>query len=258
MSPPADAAAIHDRRWAVLWVMNLSLVIVVAGNSALNVALPSIVRELDATSPSCSGSSTPTPWSSPACCCRWAPSATASAARAPSSAGSASSSSASFLAAFATERRAGDRHPRGHGRRRRHRHAGHPRSSPTCPPPGADEAIAIWAGFAGAGGALGPLASGLLLDHFWWGSVFLVNVPIALWPSGSAPAGAVVPRYPSTGALDPVAALLSMVALAGLLYGVIEGPENGSTEPRWAFIVGVASPGGVRPLGTSHYGPDAR
>ncbi|HEY8059887.1 MAG TPA: hypothetical protein VID94_14090, partial [Acidimicrobiales bacterium] len=50
MAPPTDAAAINDRRWAVLAVMNLSLVIVVAGNSALNVALPSIVRDLDATS----------------------------------------------------------------------------------------------------------------------------------------------------------------------------------------------------------------
>ena len=50
MAPPTDAASINDRRWAVLAVMNLSLVIVVAGNSALNVALPSIVRDLDATS----------------------------------------------------------------------------------------------------------------------------------------------------------------------------------------------------------------
>ena len=50
MAPPTDAASINDRRWAVLAVMNLSLVIVVAGNSALNVALPTIVRDLDATS----------------------------------------------------------------------------------------------------------------------------------------------------------------------------------------------------------------
>ncbi len=50
MTPPTDAAATYDRRWAVLWVMNLSLVLVVAANSSLNVALPTIVRELDATS----------------------------------------------------------------------------------------------------------------------------------------------------------------------------------------------------------------
>ncbi len=40
------------------------------------------------------------------------------------------------------------------------------------------KAIAIWAGVAGAGGAIGPLASGFLLGHFWWGSTFLVNIPI--------------------------------------------------------------------------------
>ena len=40
------------------------------------------------------------------------------------------------------------------------------------------KAIAIWAGISGSGAALGPIASGLLLEHFWWGSVFLVNLPI--------------------------------------------------------------------------------
>ena len=40
------------------------------------------------------------------------------------------------------------------------------------------QAIAIWAGVSGAGVAIGPITSGLLLEHFWWGSVFLVNVPV--------------------------------------------------------------------------------
>jgi MFS family permease len=40
------------------------------------------------------------------------------------------------------------------------------------------KAIAIWAGVAGGGAALGPVASGFLLEHFWWGSVFLVNLPV--------------------------------------------------------------------------------
>ena len=42
------------------------------------------------------------------------------------------------------------------------------------------KAIAIWAGISGGGAAIGPVASGFLLEHFWWGSVFLVNVPIIL------------------------------------------------------------------------------
>ena len=46
------------------------------------------------------------------------------------------------------------------------------------PPEERQRAIAIWVGFAGAGGALGPIVSGALLEHFWWGSAFLVNIPV--------------------------------------------------------------------------------
>src|SRR5262245_53735970 len=48
------------------------------------------------------------------------------------------------------------------------------------PPHERQRAIAIWVGFAGAGGALGPIVSGALLDHFWWGSAFLINVPVVV------------------------------------------------------------------------------
>src|SRR5690606_8642498 len=46
------------------------------------------------------------------------------------------------------------------------------------PPQERGRAIAVWAGFAGAGGAIGVISSGFLLEHFWWGSVFLITVPI--------------------------------------------------------------------------------
>ncbi len=46
------------------------------------------------------------------------------------------------------------------------------------PPEERQRAIAIWVGFAGAGGALGPIVSGALLERFWWGSAFLVNIPV--------------------------------------------------------------------------------
>src|SRR5204863_4661691 len=46
------------------------------------------------------------------------------------------------------------------------------------PPEERTRAIAVWAGFAGAGGAIGPIVSGALLERFWWGSAVLVNLPV--------------------------------------------------------------------------------
>ncbi len=93
-------------------------------------------------------------------------------------------------------------------------------------------AIGIWAGVAGLGVAIGPLTGGLLLEHFWWGSVFLVNVPICL-------AALVMGRFliretkdPDPGRLDPLGALLSIVGLVGLLYAIIEVPDKGWTSPQ--------------------------
>ena len=57
--------------------------------------------------------------------------------------------------------------------------------------PGRTKSIALWSGLGGAISALGPLLSGLLLEHYWWGSVFLITLPLALvalcWRSGTCP-----------------------------------------------------------------------
>src|SRR3954454_10856850 len=94
------------------------------------------------------------------------------------------------------------------------------------------KAIAIWAGIAGSGAAFGPVASGLLLEHFWWGSVFLVNLPIIL--AALVAGWILVPKSKDTtkSPLDPVGAVLSVVGLSALLYAIIEGPHHGwvSTE----------------------------
>ncbi len=100
------------------------------------------------------------------------------------------------------------------------------------------KAIGIWAAVAGIGVAAGPLLGGFLLDHFWWGSIFLINVPICViavamgWflvpPSKSADEG---------HRLDPMGAVLSIVALVGLLYGIIEIPEKGWSSPEVLFAV---------------------
>jgi EmrB/QacA subfamily drug resistance transporter len=93
------------------------------------------------------------------------------------------------------------------------------------------KAIAVWASTAGIGIALGPLAGGVLLEHFYWGSIFLVNLPvIAIALVGIA---IYVPesRDPVHHRLDLVGALLSIVGLATLVYGVIRGGSDGWADP---------------------------
>lgn len=103
------------------------------------------------------------------------------------------------------------------------------------------KAIGLWAGVAGLG-ALGPITGGFLLTHFWWGSVFLVNVPIVA--VGLVAGYFLIPdsRDPSAPHLDPVGAVLSIIGLSVLLWGVIQAPENGWTSGQvlLAFGVGLA------------------
>ena len=102
------------------------------------------------------------------------------------------------------------------------------------------KAIGIWSGAVGLAIAIGPIAGGLLLAHFWWGSVFLVNVPIV----ALALIGMVwlVPdsRDPNPGRLDPVGVLLSVVGLVALIYGIIKGGQvaDFTVVQSWAPILG--------------------
>jgi EmrB/QacA subfamily drug resistance transporter len=107
------------------------------------------------------------------------------------------------------------------------------------------KAIAVWAGISGGGAALGPVASGYLIENFSWGSVFLVNVPLILVALVS---GAIlVPRSkdPEEQPLDVPGALLSIVALVALVYGIIEGPHNGWTSTITLACFGVAAVAGA-------------
>jgi len=100
------------------------------------------------------------------------------------------------------------------------------------------KAIGVWAGTAGIGVAGGPLAGGAVLEHFWWGSVFLVGVPVALL--GIVAVLAFVPesKDPNPGRLDIPGVLLSIAALAGVVYGLIRGGSG----------VGWTTPGVLVPL----------
>lgn len=103
------------------------------------------------------------------------------------------------------------------------------------------KAIGVWAGVAGLGGALGPLTGGFLVEHFYWGSVFVVNIPIVI--VGLVAGFVLIPtsKDPTTPKLDPIGALLSITGLTALLYGLIEAPSKGwtSTEILEAFGIGV-------------------
>lgn len=98
------------------------------------------------------------------------------------------------------------------------------------PPHERRKAIAMWAGFAGAGGALGPIVSGALLEKFWWGSAFLVNVPIVVLVLIAVGVFSPTSKDPEATPLDPIGAGLSLVGLGALVYGIIEGPEKGWTS----------------------------
>ncbi|MFJ2556864.1 MULTISPECIES: MFS transporter [unclassified Streptomyces] len=87
------------------------------------------------------------------------------------------------------------------------------------------KAIGIWAGSVGLGIAIGPITGGLLLEHFWWGSIFLVNVPVAV--VGLIAMVLLVPdsRDPAPGRVDPLGVVLSVVGLVLLVFGIIRGGE---------------------------------
>jgi EmrB/QacA subfamily drug resistance transporter len=91
-------------------------------------------------------------------------------------------------------------------------------------------AIGFWAGTSGLGVALGPIIGGLLLAHFWWGSVFLINVPIAA--IGFALTLPLVPDSKNARAAAPdiAGAVLSVTGLGLLLWAIIEAPVHGWTS----------------------------
>jgi len=89
-------------------------------------------------------------------------------------------------------------------------------------------AIGIWASAVGIGVAIGPVLGGVLLTHFWWGSVFLINVPVTVL--GAAAAFILVPesRNPRPGKIDYIGVLASVVGLVLLVYGIVQGGDTGS------------------------------
>jgi len=89
-------------------------------------------------------------------------------------------------------------------------------------------AIGLWAMAVGIGVAIGPVLGGVLLDHFWWGSVFLINVPVTI--IGATAAAILVPesRNSDAGRIDYMGVLLSIAGLILLVFGIVQGGDKGS------------------------------
>jgi EmrB/QacA subfamily drug resistance transporter len=99
------------------------------------------------------------------------------------------------------------------------------------------KAIGIWTAAVGIGVATGPVLGGLLLTHYWWGSVFLINVPVTI--AGAVAALFLIPesRNPAPGKIDFLGVLGSVVGLVLLVYGIVQGGDGVS----WGSI-GVLGP----------------
>jgi MFS family permease len=98
-------------------------------------------------------------------------------------------------------------------------------------------AISVWAATSGLAVALGPVTGGLLLEHFWWGSVFMVNVPLILGAMVLIAVAVPTSRDETITRFDPLGTLLSIAGVAVLVWAVIEAPHNGwlSTTTLVAF-----------------------
>ncbi len=239
---PGISAEVHARRWWTLSVLCLSLLIIMIGNTSLNVALPSLSEELSATNSQLQ-------WMVDAYSLVFAGLLFAAGnfgdrygRKGILQIGLVVFGLATAYAAFFAETSAGVIGARvGMG-------VGAAMVMPATlsiitnifPVRERARAVAIWAGVSGAGAAVGPLLSGFVLEHGTWNEVFLINVPFVLLALG---VGAfLVPR--SRGEhhtpLDLLGAVLSAIGLSTLVFAIIEGPVYGWTSP---VTIGVGTVG---------------
>lgn len=224
---------VHRRRWLVLSAMCLPLVLVVMSVAGLNVALPSIQRQMDASASSLL-------WTVDAYALVFAGLLLSAGALGDrfGRKGALLAGLAIFAVGLVVGGVAGSPGQLIAGRAIMGSGAAliMPATLSTItvvfPPGERRRAIALWAAFAGAGGSFGPVVSGLLLERFWWGSTLLAQIPVVAITAVAV--GILCPRSRDDAVtpLDPVGALLSLVGLTALLFAIIEGPEHGWLHTR--------------------------
>lgn len=106
-------------------------------------------------------------------------------------------------------------------------------------------AIGIWISCFAGGAAIGPLLGGVLLQHFWWGSVFLPNAPVMVLMLALGPRLLPESREPSPGRLDPLSAVMALAALLASVYGIKRIAEDGLGSPALAAILAGLTVGTV-------------
>ena len=218
----------YERRWWTLGVLCVSLVLIVSANASLNVALPTLVNDLHASSSSLQ-------WIVDAYSLVFAGLLLTAGSigdrygrRLALNGGLTIFGLASAFAVFSNSATAliGARAAMGVG-------AAFVMPSTLSvlahvfPPDERPKAIGVWAAFAGIGVARGGVISGWLLQHFWWGSIFLINVFVVIV---ALVAGYfLIPRAHEKrhAALDPAGAILSILGLGALIYSIIEAPNHG-------------------------------
>jgi len=232
-----DAETIHRRRWLTLAVLSLSLIIVVLDNTVLNVALPTLVRELDA-------SASDLQWMVDAYVLVFAGLLLTMGSvgdrfgrkkalivglaifGAAALLGATADSSGMIIASRALKGIGGALIMPATLSIITNIFTGVERG----------RAIAMWAAVAGLGIVVGPGLGGWLLVHFWWGSIFFINVFMAL--AALALGLVLIPesRDPEATPLDPIGAVLSIVSMISLVYAIIEAPTLGWTDPKVLVI----------------------
>jgi EmrB/QacA subfamily drug resistance transporter len=103
------------------------------------------------------------------------------------------------------------------------------------------KAIGLWAAMVGVGVAVGPISGGWLLEHFWWGAIFLVNIPIALVAIIAGILFVPTSRDPAAPRVDIPGLILSAAGITGVVYTVIEAPTWGWTGTRAAAGFAMAA-----------------